>query len=294
MVVMSHVLIDKIHTFHRITIALLPICTGVPLLFAGTDAYNLDGFTGALLSSLATSALNIAYKHRLHQSRSSPLGKSNHRLFLLNHRNSRKSSSKFELFLNVGFVSFVLFVPVYLLQNLASLRYYSTNFLTEYYNFLTDFTLSPFSSPKCVRYFILASILNLAYHFFSLKVLADVDVLSHSVMTSVKRILVVASVVFVFAPPILPMHSLGMTLAYLGVFFYSIESRRSRTSPRDIYSKRVKNTFKTTLVILIGVCLLKTCFPHKRLVYPSVFDSHPIFVSPRNLCIEKIQSNQNI
>lgn len=274
------------HSLRLILVSFILICIGLPLIFSQANQLTRGAYICAFLANMASASLYYFYKTTNH---SSP-----------NLKNPSTSPSTFFSFVNISFVSFLIFIPFYIIQNLVSLSYYSTNFLMEYYNHVFDYTLSPFSNPQVVSYFLLASLFNFASYFFSLKTSISTtlnNVSLHSVLNNVRRILIVTCSTFILAEFVQPIQWLGMKFVYGGFLFYSIDvifnsSLSSSSLPSSIVLilNEARRLFKICLVIAISFAVLMSCYSHPRRYLPYEYDSHSEFVSPRLECINKIQS----
>eukprot|EP00808_Paulinella_micropora_P005020 g83363.t1 len=83
-----------------------------------------------------------------------------------------------------------------------------------------------------LHWFALSVVLGYASNIFSLMFLSQVDVLSHSVANTIKRLVIIATSIFFFDLPVTTMNLSGISLALTGLFWYSYENQLQKMSKR--------------------------------------------------------------
>lgn len=243
--ILSYVILGETQS-KRVLQTLVPICLGVSMIVSGASAFNIVGFSCALAANIASAARNVFYKSKFHQQDST---------------SATSSDSPFQVFLNVGFVSFLLYTPFFVLHGLVSLPRFSVFMLLDYYTFLTDYTLAPFSSPLALQHLIYASLFNFLYNLFSLRVLSGVAPISHSIINIMKRVFIVVCSMLAFATPVTSMQWTGMLFADVGVFCYSVMKMNSKptktSSTKSIVSAERKSFYMKLVFGLVGFILLR-------------------------------------
>lgn len=265
---------------------LVPICLGVCMIVWGSSNFHLVGLIYALSANVASAARNVFYKTKMH-SNNPPTN------------DLPTSSSPFSIFLNVGFVSFIIYTPIYFIHILSSLSL-TINIFFDFFTFLFDYTLAPFSSPRCIEYLIYGSLFNFLYNLFSLRVLANVTPISHSVINIMKRVFIVICSTLTFATPITCVQWTGMMLADVGVFSYSIVKMNSsnkiqQTKVKNVSDLNNQNFYKKLVVLIVSGILLRTSISPTRDYLPDQsllafsFNTHDDTM--RLKCIRNIQGS---
>jgi len=261
---LSYYILEESQTL-RVHLTLVPICLGVTLIVYGASTFNLAGFACAFAANVSSASRIVFYKTKLKDT---------------------SGSSAFTTYLNVGFVSFFIYIPIYALQSLINLF---CSFKNNHNNIFWDLRMdSSFSSSDAFAYLIYGSLFNFLYNLFSLRVLSNVAPISHSVINIMKRVFIVLCSMAVFNTHITSVQWLGMVCADIGVFSYSIMKIRSQAIKVSI-SKERKDFYKKCIVYLVGLILIGSCFigtGRQKLVKPT----KPQISSMRLRCIERIKS----
>eukprot|EP00457_Paulinella_chromatophora_P006479 gb/GEZN01006497.1/.p1 GENE.gb/GEZN01006497.1/~~gb/GEZN01006497.1/.p1 ORF type:complete len:479 (+),score=29.51 gb/GEZN01006497.1/:176-1612(+) len=95
-----------------------------------------------------------------------------------------------------------------------------------------------------LKWFFLSVALGYASNIFSLLFLSRVDILSHSVANTMKRLVTIVTSVLYFDSPVTSMNVIGMLLALFGFFWYSYENSILKAS--KMFESRSK-AFKPSL-----------------------------------------------
>lgn len=209
----------------KVRLTLIPICLGVTLIVCGEISLNLTGFLCAFSANLSSASRSVFIKSKLKESAS-----------------DITSNSAFTTYLNIGFVSLCLYVPIYVLNMLI---HYETDFIRS---FNTSFD-----------YLFFGSLFSFLYNLFSLNVLSNVATISHSIINIMKRVFIVFFSMIVFSTRITLIQWCGMICADFGVFLYSMLKMRSRVIQVSISTER-KTLFKRFCVYFVVLILFGSCF----------------------------------
>lgn len=244
----------------RVHLTLLPICLGVTLIVYGASTFNLVGFSCAFAANVCSASRIVFYKTKLKEN---------------------SGVSPLMTYLNVGFVSLCLYLPLFCLQKLLS-RTFSTG---------DDQANSSSSlSANALKYLFYGSVFNFLYNLFSLRVLSKVAPISHSVINIMKRVFIVLCSMAVFSTNITSIQWFGMVCADLGVFSYSIVKIRSKVKKVFISNER-KALYKKLIIMLVAFFLVACCFFASGNKYPITNQIKDHVSSDNRInCIKKIQS----
>lgn len=207
----------------KIQLILIPISFGVALIAYGELYFNPFGFTCAFAANIASAARSIFYKNTVN---STIEGSSLYEL------------SQFKMFINIGFFSFILFLPIFTLHTLFRFSFYDKISIFSTPLFIYD------NSSLC--YLILASMFNFLYNLLSLKVLSKIDTISHSIANIMKRVFIIFCSIFAFHTQITNIQWLGMIFSDIGIFLYSILKIKS-----NIIKVKIPKSRKAFIKILI-------------------------------------------
>lgn len=266
--ILSYYLLEETQPV-QVLVTLLPICLGVSLIVYGAAVFNLVGFSCAFAANIASASRNVFYKTKLSE--------------------NNDDESPFVAFLNVGFISFILYVPFYLLQAMSFLVISPDSNAS-----LGDFISSVLLGYDALKLLALGSFFNFLYNLFSLKVLSNVAPISHSVINIMKRVFIVVCSTLVFTTQITSLQWIGMICADLGVFSYSIAKLRYKALKIMISGER-KILYKKLLLSVVALILLASCFlPVDSQIFNDQQKLIPVqenFDDPsmRALCIKKIR-----
>lgn len=256
----------------RVRLTVIPICVGVWCIVYGELSLNLIGFVFAFASNISSASRVVFYKAKLKET---------------SHTDRSSTSSAFMTYLNVGLVSLVLYLPIYIFQLL--IEYYQNSRKLTFYTY-EDGILNIDQLNNSFIFLIYGSVFNFLYNLFSLRVLSNVAPISHSVINIMKRVIIVFCSMAVFSTRIVPLQWSGMLCADIGVFLYSLFKIRYSSYKVSIKADR-KAAFKRLIVysvvfILIGSCLV-AFFQNKQ-----ENASKQLFVDDkmRLKCIASIQS----
>jgi hypothetical protein len=212
-------------------------------------AYNepglsLVGFTYAFAANISSAARSIFYKSTL---------------------NSKSSeSSSLTKFLNIGFVSFCLYLPFYTIKVL----FIDEDFFSALNKSLFDSKL--FEHQNWMFYLFFASFFNFSYNLFSLQVLSNVSPISHSVTNIMKRVFIIFCSLITFNTPITCLQWFGMFFADIGVFLYSILKIRSKMMVKVNISQGRKDLCKQFIVFVVVFILIESYMIQSRLEHQPV------------------------
>lgn len=211
----------------KVRLTLIPICLGVTLIVYGEISLNLTGFLCAFSANLSSASRSVFIKSKLKESDSA---------------SDSTSKSAFTTYLNIGFVSLCLYVPIYVLNM----------FIHHETDFIRSFTTA-------FDYLLYGSLFSFLYNLFSLNVLSNVATISHSIINIMKRVFIVFFSMIVFSTRITLIQWCGMICADFGVFLYSMLKMRSRVIQVSISTER-KTLFKRFCVYFVVLILFGSCF----------------------------------
>lgn len=218
-----HVKNDK-----NVILTLIPICLGVCFIVFGEISFSYIGLFAVFSANLASASRSIFYKLEL----------------------STNSNSTYEIFLNVGFLSFLIYFPLYLVKLIFTRFILCSNLNLIEFNLFKH--LSDFSILQPLLY---ASALNFVYNLFSFQVLSNVSPLTHSILNITKRILIVCFSLVYFSTPITLLQVLGTIIADSGVISYSYFNFKSKLK-KPSCSAQSKATVQFLKKLLVGLTIL--------------------------------------
>lgn len=253
----------------KVRLTLIPICLGVTLIVYGEMSLNFVGFFCAFAANLSSASRSVFLKAKLKEPSNS---------------NSDQPNSAFMTYLNMGFVSLCLYLPVYIFQ-LINQYFSSDNQLS-----LTHKISRSYSTT--FDYLIYGSFFNFLYNLFSLSVLSNVAPISHSIINIMKRVFIVFFSMMIFSTRITSLQWSGMICADFGVFLYSMLKIRSKAIKVSISNER-KAAFKKFIIYLAVFILIGSSFIGSNKTdktAPSKVSTQSKSVL-RIKCLEKIRGN---
>lgn len=269
MLVLSYYILEESQEL-KVRLTLIPICTGVILIVFGELSLNLLGFLCAFAANLSSASRIVFYKSKLKDT-----------------SNTSMPVSAFTTYLNVGFVSLILYIPFYTIQIIIGF-FTHTNRQTnpDFINLKLDR-----SFIASFEFLIYGSMFNFLYNLFSLRVLANVAPISHSVINIMKRVFIVFCSMAVFSTSVTPLQWTGMIVADFGVFLYSLLKIKSQAIKVMISSER-KSVYKKSIVYTVVIILVASCFigtGNNHLSRHTILDK-PESDSMRVKCIERVKN----
>jgi hypothetical protein len=226
---------------------LIPICLGVILIVYDNFTLNLTGILSAFAANIASSLRIVFYKTKLKDS--SSLSISSSKLLQI---------SPYTTYLNVGFVSFCVYAPAYLLKSLV------VNFSISSYSWTNDEISS--QAVQLYEYLIVGASFTFICNLFMLLVLANVSPVSLSIINILKRVFIVFSSMIVFSTRVTFVQWTGMVLVNLGAYAYSVLKAKANKVEKgsmiggDGSGGKRSGICKSILVGLVGVIVLGSCF----------------------------------
>jgi len=161
-----------------------------------------------------------------------------------------ESLTSYSLYLNTSYVSFLLFLPCFIIK-LLYMRYSDENFSH----------LSVRFDAEVGEILLAASVFNFLYNLLSIIVLAKLATLTHSLINVTKRIFVVYSTLLFFSTAITSAQIVGLALADSGLVLYTYLKLKMNT--KDTMTKAVKHLtkirVKNCMCIVIVVVLCASC-----------------------------------
>lgn len=243
--IFSYIILEESQEL-RVKLTIIPICLGVMLIAYNEPGLSLIGFTYAFAANISSAARSIFYKSTLNSK--SP------------------ESSSLTKFLNIGFVSFCLYLPFYVIKVL----FIDDDFLSALNNkSLFDSKLFEKQS-NWLFYLVFASLFNFSYNLFSLQVLSNVSPISHSVANIMKRVFIIFCSLITFNTPITCLQWFGMFFADIGVFLYSILKIRSKMMVKVNISQVRKDQCKQFIVFLVAFILVESYMIQSRVEHQPV------------------------
>jgi solute carrier family 35 protein E2 len=221
----------------KVRLTLIPICLGVTLIIYGEISLKFVGVFCAFAVNLSSASRSVFLKAKLKESSISD-----------------QQNSAFMTYLNMGFVSLCLYIPVYLFQLIN--QYFSSD-NKKNNQFLTDKISRSYSTT--FDYLIYGSFFNFLYNLLSLNVLSNVAPISHSIINIMKRAFIVFFSMMIFSTRITSLQWSGMICADIGVFLYSMLKISSKAIKVSISNER-KASFKKFIIYLAVFILISSIF----------------------------------
>ncbi len=194
------------------------------------------------------------------------------------------SLSSLSIFLNTNCVSFLLFLPSYIIKVLY-MRVSNEDFSYLTNQFDVDVGRVLFS----------ASVLNFLYNLMSIIILGKLATLTHSVINVTKRMFVVYSTMLFFTTVITPIQIVGLVLADSGLLLYTYLKLRMNTKSKPVDSL-TKIKIRNFMCVLITAVLAFSCLAELNRKGPliskevSISEEQPRFDdSMRILCLQNIK-----
>ncbi|KAJ8623049.1 hypothetical protein MRB53_031578 [Persea americana] len=176
--------------------SLVPIVGGVALASVTEASFNWAGFWSAMASNLANQSRNVFSKK-----------------FMLR---KEESLDNITLFSVITIISFLLLTPIAIYVEGIK---FTPSYLQSVGLDASDIYTKSLMAAFCFH----------AYQQVSYMILARVSPVTHSVGSTVKRVVVIVASIFIFRTPISPINSIGTGVALAGVFLYS---RVRRINPK--------------------------------------------------------------
>ena len=255
----------------RVAACLVPICLGVSLTIIGNVSFSFYGLSAVFFGNLATASRSIFIKTRI----SPTLTTSSSAQETLAPNSSDTSNvdtlkSPLHFYLSISFVSFVLFVPIYLVKML----FLAQNLTNE--EIAWPYSFSRSMSSSALGFLFVGTVSTFLYNYFSLNVLKNLSPITHSVINIMKRMLVVVVSLFAFtSTTITSTQMVGVCMADLGVLAYSYFKLRTSKSNSitvevSVSRKRaIKQLLVATIAMVISVSLVHGSPPFNTLAIQS-------------------------
>ena len=157
-----------------------------------------------------------------------------------NNNSNYSKVSVYSFFLNVYFISFIIFFPFYLVK----------------VAFFTSFQTNLFAvSTSSLKYLLIGSFLNFSYNLFSFKVLDQVSPTTHSVINIMKRMFVVFGSILFFYSKLSYIQYFGVFLADAGCLLYSYFKTKSPKNKVQV-SERIQMIVKRLIVLILIIAFI--------------------------------------
>lgn len=206
--VLSSILLGQSFSWTTV-LSLLVVVAGVALAAFTEFQFNTIGFIAAEASAMAMSVANVSLKRVLHLSRNElPSGKSSRKSY-----NRSSHFDKNDMFLIVNAFSLALVLPVWWFAEVPRLGLTTFTPMSTFLVFLNTGTMT-------------------LQHFLALSILAAISPVSHSIVNSCKRVVVITVSVLYFGNPVSVLNAAGIVVTLSGIFLYERSVRVSSPQPR--------------------------------------------------------------
>lgn len=224
--------------------AVVQICVGVALTIVGSVETSTFGLTIIFFSILSTAFRSVLYKMTI--------------------EDPDWTLSPYSIYLNTSCVSFILFLPCYMIKVLY-MRVLDEDF--SYLSLQFDLNVG--------RVLVAASVFNFLYNLMSIIILGKLATLTHSVINVTKRMFVVYSTKMFFATVITPIQIVGLILADTGLLIYTYLKLGMETKSERV-DEKTRNRIKKIVCTLTTGVLLFSCLVELSRTGPKTTSSFEI------------------
>jgi hypothetical protein len=248
---------------------LVQICLGVSLTIVGSLTTTTYGLVTLFAGILTTASRSVFYK------------------MSFDNDNTDTSIDSYSIYLNTNFVSFMLFLPFYLVKLISQGSNASL--------WWSDFDTS--------KFLFVGTLFNFLYNLVSVLVLTNLTTLTHSIINVAKRMFVVFSSTVFFAAYLTQLQLIGLVMADSGLLAYTYIRIRSRVESYTVSRETRKLIKRIVIVLTCLICI--AAFISETTLHPSIGQENK-FVNYNNdksnanttklfeadkrlVCIEKIQ-----
>lgn len=177
-------------------LSLLPVVAGVITASVSEVSFTWIGFLSAMSSNFAFTARNIFSKLSMNKPKGENMGPSN-------------------LFAVLSIMSTILLAPFALIVD-------HPKKLMAAWKKATVGAGAVVAAPKLIAGLLISGLFFYLYQEVAFKALDSIHPITHAVANTMKRVVIIATSVFVFQNPITKANALGSSIALLGVLLYSI------------------------------------------------------------------------
>ncbi len=208
----------------KIKLSLIQILCGVLLsIIIGKIEYSIYGLIVIFFANLSTASRSVFYK--------------------LLFKGSNYHHSVYTFYLNISFLSFLIFLPFWLMLTLIGLK---DKIHIENHTLI---------------YLIIGTAFNFLYNLLSFIILKNVSSITHSIMNIMKRVFVVLGSILFFSSKLTYIQFSGIIIADFGCLIYSYLKSTIQTKTVKT-SNNLKKYFKYLIISLVSF-LIFLCFISK-------------------------------